>query len=246
MKKILFFLAIAFTFVSCTSTKTKEDLVQKYSINKEAAHNWDVTISQVMISEAKLPDWYGEENPMLNLRRHGRMTEKEYYFLEALGRIPAEQISDEDFDRFVDIMNGYVKRMPRKFFLEETNIKDPRGLVRYMVMSSNSRLDNPSKYIKEVIADKEEWKEIVTLSEKDDLNEKDVKKLRKLLSSFMKRPDFFNANVWYQVEISDRVMLLDKLSKKENKTKLELNNINSKAMYLAYPEYLSPLDRWSR
>ena len=246
MKKILFILAIVFTFASCSSTKTKENLVQKYSITKEAARNWDVTISQVMVSEAKLPDWYGEENPILNLRRHGRMTEKEYYFLDALSKIPAEQMSDEDFDRFVEIMNGYVKRMPRKFFLEETNIKDPIGLVRYMVMSSNSRLDNPSKYIKEVVSDKEEWEKIVNFSKKDDLNEKDVKKLRNLLSSFMKKPNFFNADTWYQVEVSDRVMQLDNLSKKENKTKLELNNINSKAMYLAYPQSLSPLDRWSR
>lgn len=247
MKKILFVLVMAFTLASCSFLgKPKLDLVQKYSLNKESAHNWDTTISKVMISEAELPDWYGEENPLLNLRRHGRMTEKEYYFLDYLGKKPANEISDEEFDKFVDILNGYVKRMPRKFFLEETNIKDPKGLVNYMVRESNSRLDNPSKYIKEVVADKEEWDVIIALSQKSDLNEKDVKKLRKLLASFIKRNNFFEASVWYQVEVSDRVMQIAKLAKKSPKSKLELNNINAKALYIAYPEFLSKIDRWDR
>ena len=231
MKKILFVLVMAFTLASCSFLgKPKEDLVQKYSLNKESAHNWDTTISKVKISEAEMPDWYGEENPLINLRRHGRMSEKEYYFLDYLGKKPADQITDEDFNKFVDILNGYVKRMPRRFLLEETN----------------SRLDNPSKYIKEVVADKEDWDKIVAWSQKDDLNTKDVKKLRKLLASFIKKDNFFEPSVWYQVEVSDRVAILARLAKKSPKTKLELNNINAKALYIAYPEYLSKIDRWER
>ena len=247
MKKILFVLVMAFTLASCSFLgKPKEDLVQKYSLNKESAYKWDTTISKVMISEAEMPDWYGEENPLINLRRHGRMSEKEYYFLDYLGKKPADQITDEDFNKFVDILNGYVKRMPRRFLLEETNIKDPKGLVVYMVKESNSRLDNPSKYIKEVVADKEDWDKIVAWSQKDDLNTKDVKKLRKLLASFIKKDNFFEPSVWYQVEVSDRVSMLARLAKKSPKTKLELNNINAKALYIAYPEYLSKIDRWER
>jgi hypothetical protein len=36
------------------------------------------------------------------------------------------------------------------------------------------------------------------------------------------------------------------MSKKVPKTKRELNNVNAKALYLAYPQFLSKIDRWSR
>ena len=96
------------------------------------------------------------------------------------------------------------------------------------------------------MADKEDWDKIVAWSQKDDLNTKDVKKLRKLLASFIKKDNFFEPSVWYQVEVSDRVAILARLAKKSPKTKLELNNINAKALYIAYPEYLSKIDRWER
>ena len=247
MKKILFLLAMIFTLVSCSSTTNKKDLIQKYSLDKESAHNWETVMPNVMIAEATNPDWYGEDNPLISLRKQGKMSEREYYFLDYLGKTPANQITDEEFDRFAKILTSFVNRTPRNFILEETNIKDPKGLVDFMVKEANSsQLDNPSKYIKEVVADKEEWAEIVALSEKADLNSKDVRKLRKLLAAFVKRENFFNEQVWLQVEVSDRVLQLAQMSRKVPKTKRELNNVNAKALYLAYPQFLSKIDRWSR
>ena len=247
MKKILFLLAMIFTLVSCSSTTNKKDLIQKYSLDKESAHNWETVMPNVMMAEATNPDWYGEDNPLVSLRKQGKMSEREYYFLDYLGKTPANQITDEEFDRFAKILTSFVNRTPRNFILEETNIKDPKGLVDFMVKEANSsQLDNPSKYIKEVVADKEEWAQIVALSEKADLNSKDVKKLRKLLAAFVKRENFFNEQVWLQVEVSDRVLQLAQMARKVPKTKRELNNVNAKALYLAYPQFLSKIDRWSR
>ena len=247
MKKILFFLAMIFTLVSCSSTTNKKDLIQKYSLDKESAHNWETVMPKVMANEATNPDWYGEDNPLISLRKQGKMSEREYYFLDYLGKTPANEITDDEFDRFAKILTSFVNRTPRKFILEETNIKDPKGLVDFIVKeASSTQLDNPSKYIKEVVADKEEWAEIVALSEKADLNSKDVRKLRKLLAAFVKRENFFNEQVWLQVEVSDRVLQLAQMGRKVPKTKRELNNVNAKALYLAYPQFLSKIDRWSR
>ena len=247
MKKLLFLLAMIFTLVSCSSTTNKKDLVQKYSLDKESAHNWETVMPNVMMAEATNPDWYGEDNPLISLRKQGKMSEREYYFLDYLGKTPANQITDEEFDRFAKILTSFVNRTPRNFILEETNIKDPKGLVDFMVKEANSsQLDNPSKYIKEVVADKEEWAQIVALSQKADLNSKDVRKLRKLLVAFVKRENFFNEQVWLQVEVSDRVLKLAQMARKVPKTKRELNNVNAKALYLAYPQFLSKIDRWSR
>ena len=237
MKKILFLLAMIFTLVSCSSTTNKKDLIQKYSLDKESAHNWETVMPNVMMAEATNPDWYGEDNPLVSLRKQGKMSEREYYFLDYLGKTPANQITDEEFDRFAKILTSFVNRTPRNFILEETNIKDPKGLVDFIVKEANSsQLDNPSKYIKEVVADKEEWAQIVALSEKADLNSKDVRKLRKLLAAFVKRENFFNEQVWLQVEVSDRVLQLAQMARKVPKTKRELNNVNAKALYLAYPQ----------
>ncbi|ATV71416.1 hypothetical protein CTM98_05940 [Fusobacterium pseudoperiodonticum] len=236
-----------FTLVSCSSTTNKKDLIQKYSLDKESAHNWETVMPNVMMAEATNPDWYGEDNPLVSLRKQGKMSEREYYFLDYLGKTPANQITDEEFDRFAKILTSFVNRTPRNFILEETNIKDPKGLVDFIVKEANSsQLDNPSKYIKEVVADKEEWAQIVALSEKADLNSKDVRKLRKLLAAFVKRENFFNEQVWLQVEVSDRVLQLAQMARKVPKTKRELNNVNAKALYLAYPQFLSKIDRWSR
>ena len=100
MKKILFLLAMIFTLVSCSSTTNKKDLIQKYSLDKESAHNWETVMPNVMMAEATNPDWYGEDNPLISLRKQGKMSEREYYFLDYLGKTPANQITDEEFDRF--------------------------------------------------------------------------------------------------------------------------------------------------
>ena len=247
MKKILFLLAMIFTLVSCSSTTNKKDLIQKYSLDKESAHNWETVMPNVMMAEATNPDWYGEDNPLVSLRKQGKMSEREYYFLDYLGKTPANEITDDDFDRFVKILTSYVNKMPRKFIIEVSNIKDPKGLVDYMVkQAASTQLDNPSKYIKEVVADKEEWAQIEAFSQQADLKDKDVKKLRKILASFVKRSNFYNEQVWFQLEVSDRMVQLANLAKKQEKTSLELNNVNARALYLAYPQFLSKVDKWGR
>ena len=62
----------------------------------------------------------------------------------------------------------------------------------------------------------------------------------------LKRSNFYNEQVWYQVEVSDRMTQLANLAKKQEKTKLELNNVNARALYLAYPQFLSKVDKWGR
>ena len=75
MKKILFLLAMVFTLISCSSTTvTKKGLIEKYSLNKESAHNWETTMSKVMVAEATNPDWYGDENPLVNFRKQGKIS----------------------------------------------------------------------------------------------------------------------------------------------------------------------------
>ena len=92
MKKVLLGLVVALIFVSCTGAKVKKQtLVEKYSLDKSAAKNWERTISEVIITESEIPDWFGEENPLMNLRKHGKMTDKDLYFLEALGKTEANQ-----------------------------------------------------------------------------------------------------------------------------------------------------------
>ena len=60
------------------------------------------------------------------------------------------------------------------------------------------------------------------------------------------RSNFYNEQVWLQLEVSDRMVQLANLAKKQEKTSLELNNVNAKALYLAYPQFLSKVDRWGR
>lgn len=247
MKKIILGLSLILLFASCTGAKVKkENLVQKYSLDKAAAKNWEETIINVMVAESDIPDWFGDENPLMNLRKNGRMSDKHLYFFETLGKANPDEITEEEHEKFLDILTKYVNGLPRKFTLDDTNIKDPKGLVDYMVKSSNSSLDNPSKYIKEVVADKTEWSQIVAWSQKNDLTNKDVKKLRKLLNKFIKRKEFFNPQVWFNQEISERVVQIRDLNKKTEKSKLELNNVNAKALYIAYPGFFSKLDKWSK
>ena len=54
---------------------------------KESAHNWETVMPNVMMAEATNPDWYGEDNPLVSLRKQGKMSEREYYFLDYLGKL---------------------------------------------------------------------------------------------------------------------------------------------------------------
>ena len=71
-----------------------------------------------------------------------------------------------------------------------------------------------------------------------------LRQLRKLLNKFIKRDEFFSTEVWYNREVSARMIKIANINAKDNKTAIEKNNINAKALYIAYPEYFSKLDKW--
>lgn len=223
--------------VSCSSLDKGASLEQKYSITKESAKEWDKTISQVIEGEALIDEWYGNENPIVYLRKTGKMSEKDFNFLTSLEKKDATAITDEEYEEFVDLVNKYNKKLPRKFYLADENLKNPKGLVDRMVRETFVKMDNPSNHIKNVVATQEEWEQIVAFSQQDDLSEKDTKQLRKLLNKFIKRDEFYDERAWYNREISDRVIEITNIDAKENTTALEQNNVNAKALYIAYPEY---------
>lgn len=244
MKKIVAGLFVAALLVSCSSLEKGASLEQKYSITKESAKEWDKTIIQVVEGESLIEDWYGNENPIIYLRKTGKMSEKDFNFLTSLEKKDATTITDEEYSDFLDLVNKYNKKLPRKFYLADENLKNPKGLVDRMVRESFVKMENPSNHIKNVVATQEEWEQIVAFSQQNDLSEKDTKKLRKILNKFIKRNEFYNERAWYNREISDRVIKITNIDAKENTTALEQNNVNAKALYIAYPEYFSTLDKW--
>lgn len=244
MKKIATGILAVVLLASCSSLEKGTSLEQKYSITKESAKQWDKTIIQVVEGESLIEDWYGNENPIIYLRKTGKMSEKDFNFLTSLEKKDATTITDEEYSDFLDLVNKYNKKLPRKFYLADENLKNPKGLVDRMVRESFIKMDNPSTHIKNVVATQEEWEQIVAFSQQNDLSEKDTKKLRKILNKFIKRNEFYDERAWYNREISDRVIKITNIDAKENTTALEQNNVNAKALYIAYPEYFSTLDKW--
>lgn len=244
MKKIVAGLFVVALLASCSSLEKGASLEKKYSITKESAKEWDKTIIQVVEGESLIEDWYGNENPIIYLRKTGKMSEKDFNFLTSLEKKDATTITDEEYSDFLDLVNKYNKKLPRKFYLADENLKNPKGLVDRMVRESFVKMENPSNHIKNVVATQEEWEQIVAFSQQNDLSEKDTKKLRKILNKFIKRNEFYDERAWYNREISDRVIKITNIDAKENITSLEQNNVNAKALYIAYPEYFSTLDKW--
>ncbi|STO31850.1 Uncharacterised protein [Fusobacterium necrogenes] len=245
MKKITTGILAVVLFAACSSLEKGASLEEKYSITKESAKEWDKAIIKVVEGESLIEDWYGNENPIIYLRKTGKMTEKDFIFLTSLEKKDATAISDDEYSNFIDLVNKYNKKLPRKFYLADENLKNPKGLVDRMVRESFVKIDNPSTHIKNVVATQQEWEQIVAFSKQKDLSEKDTKKLRKLLNKFIKRDEFYNERAWYNREISDRVVKITNIDAKENRTSLEKNNVNAKALYIAYPEYFSTLDKWN-
>lgn len=244
MKKIVAGLFVVALLASCSSLEKGASLEKKYSITKESAKEWDKTIIQVVEGESLIEDWYGNENPIIYLRKTGKMSEKDFNFLTSLEKKDATTITDEEYSDFLDLVNKYNKKLPRKFYLADENLKNPKGLVDRMVRESFVKMENPSNHIKNVVATQEEWEQIVAFSQQNDLSEKDTKKLRKILNKFIKRNEFYDERAWYNREISDRVIKITNIDAKENTTSLEQNNVNAKALYIAYLEYFSTLDKW--
>lgn len=242
MKKLIMIPIVLMLMSACSSlTKKPEDIATKYNIDKAAAKNWDVTMVKVIKGESLIEDWYGAEDPLFYLKKTGTMSENDFQYLETF---KTKTITDEDLKNYLEILEKYRKKLPRKYILEDENIKDPKGLVEVMVRESYVRMKTPSSHIAEVVATKEEWAEIVAFSKQDDLSEKDVKRLRKLLNAFIKRSEFYDKEAWFNREVSGRIIEVNNLRAEPAHTSLEMNNVNAKALYIAYPEYFSKLERW--
>lgn len=242
MKK-LFILATLGVLMGCSSlTGNNVNLEEKYQITNESLKNWEETYSTVVKGESQLTDWYGSEEPLNFLAKNGMITEKQVKFLDGLKTKP--ELTQEDKEEYISILDGIVDDLPREYFLKDENIKNAKGLVEEMVFQSYLKMQNPSKYISTEVATPEEWETIVAFSKQGDLSTKDVKKLRKLLNKFIKRGEFFNSESWYNKEVSDRVIEINNIYKKQGISGLEKNNVNAKALYIAYQEYLSELEKW--
>ncbi len=242
MKKVILVLMMA-SLVGCSSLRKNDvNIEEKYNITAVSMKNWEETFSTVMIGESELEDWYGAENPIKFLAQSGGLNEKQVNFLDSLKT--KDTITEDDQEEFVSILDKVVDKLPREYYLKDENLKDPIGLVKTIVSQSYIRMQNPSNHIKNVVATPEEWEEIVAFSKQDDMSEKDTKNLRKLLNRFIKRSEFFDSRSWYAVEVSPRMIQVNNIYKKADKTKLERNNVNAKALYIAYSEYFSKLDKW--
>ncbi len=110
--------------------------------------------------------------------------------------------------------------------------------------SVGTRIDNPSRHILEVVASQKEKERIIAWSRQDEMSTKDVKKLRKLFNKFLKREEFFSAASWQNREMSSRLEKIIEISERDKLTKDERNNVNAKALFIAYEDYLSELERW--
>ncbi|MGL5052454.1 MAG: hypothetical protein ACRC5W_02545 [Cetobacterium sp.] len=243
MKKILVLVATVALLTACSSTnKNGISLQEKYKVDIVAMKNWEETFTNVITGEAELEDWYGADQPISFLARNQKLDQKQVKFLDSLKT--KGDITEADQDEFNAILAKTVKKLPREYYLKDENLKDPTGLAKHMVAQSYIRMMNPSNHISNEVATKEEWQEIVGFSKKDNLTEKEIKRFRKILNKFIKRGEFFDSKTWYFVEVSPRVIEVNNIYKKTDKTKLEKNNVNAKSLYLAYSEYFSKLEKW--
>lgn len=243
MKKVLKLLCVLSLVLFTACTSLFKDKGEKKVYTKEQAKDWQTTIAESLKANALIPEWYGDENPILYLKKSGKMNEKEFRTLDAIGQKSVNDINEEDLDAFGTLVNKYNKKLPRKFYLDDENIKNGKGLTEKMVMEANNGV-NPASYIAKSVATEKEWNEIVAFSQKKDLTESDITNLRKLLNKFIKRDNFFNKDVLLEKEVSTRVMQLIKISEKSEKSDIEKNNISAKSLYIYYPEYFSKMEKW--
>jgi len=242
--KKLIILPFLLFMVSCSSMfAPKVNLEEKYPIEEQDMRNWEETIGYVVERESLIDDWYGGENPVYYLRKSGKMKEKEFNFLESLSK--KETITEDDRKEFNKLLRKYVKKIDRTFRLKNENIKNPKALVDRMVAESiATRIDNPSRYILEVVASEKEKEQLVAWSKQDELSDKEVKRLRKMLNKFIKRNEFFDVASWQNREMSARLEEIIEIDGRDKLTKDQRNNVNAKAMFIAYDEYLSELEKW--
>ena len=245
MKKLkkLLPLLVVLLFTGCSSLFSKWE-VKDEKHTPEQAKVWHISLTDSIQENVLISEWYGTETPIIYLRKTGNMSEKEFAFLDGLAKKDVSEITQEDLERFDELVIKYNQKLRREFFLEPENIKDGRSLVRQMLRDSRDRLDTPGRWIAENVVEPEDWAKIVAMAGQPDLTEKDVKTLVKILNRAMKEDKFFNHNYWLNIEISERTEDLMRLANMNPRTSLIRNNLNAKALFVAYSEYLSAMERW--
>jgi hypothetical protein len=204
-------------------------------------------LDDILIRESILPDWYNNETPsaFLTSRQIIKKDGKEQAFLDGL---KTKEATPEDLKKFNKLAQNYLGKLERMYKLKDENIKNTKGVVQKLVIGYNVAYPTLEKHLMTDVATEKERKYIQELNVKteDEMTDKDRKKLRKTLNKWLKRKEFFDAESIYSAQISTETIRLVELSKKSNLTKLEVSNLNAKAMEIAFPELISTLNRWGK
>ncbi len=243
MNKILLVMMVIF-LGACSSMNID---TSKYKITTETLKEPYKVMDEILIRESILPDWYNNEEPVhyLTTRQIIKKDSKDEIFLNSL---KTKEITDEDIENFNKLTKKYLNKLERKYKLKDENIKDTKGLVKELVIGYNVIYPTTAKHLMTVVATEEERNYILELNKKseDEMTDKDRTKVRKLLNKWLERKEFFDGESIYSAEISKDTVKLVELSKKKNLTTLEVNNLNAKAMEIAFPELISSLSRWGK
>jgi hypothetical protein len=247
MKKILIILLVGITLLMAGCSSVKID-TEKNKVEKSQLKEPYKLMDEILIRECILPDWYENETPVSYLKTRQIMKPggKEEVFLDGLKT--KENITDEDVEEFNKITQKFLSKLERKYKLKDENIKNTKALVQELVIGYNVLYPTMSKHLMTDVATEKERDIIIELNNKPEkeLTDKDRTKLRKILAAWLKRDNFYDAESLYSAQVSEATVRLEKLSKKKELSKLELNNLNAKAMEIAFPELISQLKRWDK
>jgi len=197
--------------------------------------------------EAGITD-FAENRPQNYVERKNNYSNKTWHLIGSLQTRKVRDVINE-VDYFHALDRDSLARE-----IEKRADKEIKCFVQVNVSGEESKHGLTSEEAIDFIKSLEQYSKIKVVGlmtmapfvEDEDVLRNCFRKLRKLLVAFVKRENFFNEQVWLQVEVSDRVLQLAQMARKVPKTKRELNNVNAKALYLAYPQFLSKIDRWSR
>lgn len=243
MNKILLVIMVVF-LGACSSINIDNN---NYKITTETLKEPYKVMNEILIGESILSDWYNNEEPIhyLTTRQIIKKGSEDEIFLNSL---KTKNITDEDIENFNKLTEKYLNKLKRKYKLKDENIKDTKGLVKNLVIGYNVIYPTVAKHLMTVVATEKERSYILELNKKsdDEMTDKDRTKIRKLLNEWLERKEFFDGESVYSAEVSMDTVKLVELSKKKDLTSLELNNLNAKAMEVAFSELISSLSRWGK
>jgi len=244
MNKILLVIMVIF-LGACSSLKVDQT---KYDVTTDSIKEPYKVMDEIIKKEAVLGDWYNNEEPThyLTTRQIIKKDGKDEAFLNGLKT--KEDINSEDLENFNKMTVKYLNKLKRKYQLKDENIKNTKGMTSALVIGYNTDYPTLAKHMMTDVATEKERNKIFELNKKleDEMTDGDRKALRKLLNKWMKRDEFFDSESLFGSEISENTIKLDEISKKDDITSLERNNINAKAMEIAFPELISKLGRWGK